>query len=242
MDRLDSDGWGGRAMSRSRVAEVLAHEIPDGSYVNLGIGMPTLVGDALPEGKEIILHSENGILGMGPPPRPGREDWNLINAGKEPVTLLRGGCYLNHVEAFAMIRGGHLDIAVLGGFEVSSTGDLANWSSTEMVPAVGGAMDLAVGARNVYVIMTYLTRNGRPKLVEACTYPITARGVVRRIYTDVAVVDVTPKGFELSAVVEDVSVGELAERAGAKLGVASQLTILHRTSQGTVKTTKQVLS
>jgi 3-oxoacid CoA-transferase B subunit len=227
-------------MSRSRIAEVLAHEIPDGSYVNLGIGMPTLVADALPDGKEIILHSENGILGMGPPPGPGHEDWDLINAGKEPVTLLRGGCYVNHVDAFAMIRGGHLDIAVLGGFEVSRTGDLANWSSIEMVPAVGGAMDLAVGARNVYVMMTYLTREGRPKLVEVCTYPVTARGVVRRIYTDVAVVEVTPEGFEVSAVVEGVSVSELAERAGARLGVTSRLTILRRTSQDTTEPTKQV--
>ncbi len=227
-------------MSRSRIAEVLAHEIPDGSYVNLGIGMPTLVADALPDGKEIILHSENGILGMGPPPGPGHEDWDLINAGKEPVTLLRGGCYVNHVDAFAMIRGGHLDVAVLGGFEVSRTGDLANWSSIEMVPAVGGAMDLAVGARNVYVMMTYLTREGRPKLVEVCTYPVTARGVVRRIYTDVAVVEVTPEGFEVSAVVEGVSVSELAERAGARLGVTSRLTILRRTSQDTTEPTKQV--
>jgi 3-oxoadipate CoA-transferase beta subunit len=173
------------------VAARLAADIPDGSYVNLGIGIPTLVADCVPAGREVVFHSENGLLGVGPAPPPGEADPDVINAGKDPVTVVRGGCFMSHADSFALIRGGHLDLAVLGAFEVSARGDLANWAGEgETVPAVGGAMDLAAGARDVWVAMTHTTAAGSPKLVEQCHLPLTGPGVVSRVYTDLAVLAV----------------------------------------------------
>ena len=165
-------------LTREQIAQRIAQDIPDGAYVNLGIGMPTLVGNYLPRDREILLHSENGILGMGPAPAPGEEDADLINAGKEPVTLVTGGAFFHHTDSFAMMRGGHLDIAVLGAFQVSAAGDLANWHTGEKdaIPAVGGAMDLAVGAKNVWVMMEHLTKSGESKIVPKCSYPLTGVG------------------------------------------------------------------
>src|SRR5512145_804260 len=184
-----------KKLDRDQMAARVARDIPEGAYVNLGIGLPTMVANHLPRDREIFLHSENGLLGMGPAPAPGQEDPDLINAGKQPVTLLTGGCYFHHADSFAMMRGGHLDYCVLGAFQVSAAGDLANWHSGEpgAIPAVGGAMDLALGARRVYVIMEHLTRQGESKIVARCTYPVTALRCVDRIYTDLAVLDVTPR-------------------------------------------------
>jgi 3-oxoadipate CoA-transferase, beta subunit len=177
--------------TRAEVAARVAADIPDGAYVNLGIGMPTLVADWLPAGREVVFHSENGLLGVGPAPPPGEGDPDLINAGKDRVSVVAGGCYMSHADSFTLIRGRHLDLAVLGGFEVSSSGDLANWAGGgDTVPAVGGAMDLAVGARDVWVAMSHTTGSGAPKLVEKCSLPLTAPGVVSRVYTNVAVVQV----------------------------------------------------
>ena len=184
--------------SKEALARRVAADIPEGAYVNLGIGMPTLVANHLPPGREIILHSENGILGMGPAPPPGQEDPDLINAGKQAVTLLPGGAYFHHADSFAMMRGGHLDICVLGAFQVSATGDLANWSTgaPDAIPAVGGAMDLAVGARQTWVMMDLLTKQGHSKIVAHCSYPLTGLGCVRRIYTDHATFACTPAGLQ----------------------------------------------
>jgi 3-oxoadipate CoA-transferase, beta subunit len=206
-------------LTRDQIAARIANDIPEGSYVNLGIGMPTLVANHLPKGREIILHSENGILGMGPAPAKGAEDWDLINAGKEPVTLLAGGSYFHHTDSFAMMRGGHLDIAVLGAFEVSVTGDLANWSTGEpgAIPAVGGAMDLAVGAKSVWVMMEHVTKKGESKIVAKCTYPLTGVGVVKRIYTDLAVIDVTARGLIASKLVDGLAFEELQRLTGVPL-------------------------
>ncbi len=206
-------------LTRDQIAERIARDIPEGAYVNLGIGMPTLVANHLPKDREIFLHSENGILGMGPAPAPGLEDSDLINAGKEPVTLLTGGAYFHHTDSFAMMRGGHLDIAVLGAFQVSVGGDLANWhtGAKDAIPAVGGAMDLAVGARNVWVMMEHLTKGGESKIVERCTYPLTGIGVVKRIYTDLAVIDVTPRGLVASRLVPGLSFDELQRLTGVPL-------------------------
>ncbi len=199
--------------TRDEVAARIARDIPEGAYVNLGIGLPTLVANHLAPDKEIFLHSENGILGMGPAPAPGEEDPELINAGKQPVTLLAGGAYFHHADSFAMIRGGHVDICVLGAFQVSIAGDLANWHTGEpgTIPAVGGAMDLAVGARRVFVMMEHLTRKGEPKIVERCTYPLTAVRCVSRIYTDMAVLDVTPAGLTVVDMVNGLSLAELKQ-------------------------------
>jgi 3-oxoadipate CoA-transferase beta subunit len=199
--------------TRDAVAARIARDIPEGAYVNLGIGLPTLVANHLAPDKEIFLHSENGILGMGPAPAPGEEDPELINAGKQPVTLLAGGAYFHHADSFAMIRGGHVDICVLGAFQVSIAGDLANWHTGEpgTIPAVGGAMDLAVGARRVFVMMEHLTRKGEPKVVERCTYPLTAVRCVSRIYTDMAVLDVTPAGLTVVDMVDGLSLAELKQ-------------------------------
>ena len=177
------------------MAARVAHDIPEGAYVNLGIGLPTLVANHLPADREIFLHSENGLLGMGPAPAPGEEDDDLINAGKQPVTLLPGGAYFHHADSFAMMRGGHLDICVLGAFQVSATGDLANWhtGAPDAIPAVGGAMDLAIGAKQVYVMMEHLTKRARARSSQRCSYPLTGIGCVARIYTDLAVIDVTPR-------------------------------------------------
>ncbi len=209
-------------LSRRQIAWRVAQDIPDGAYVNLGIGMPEMVSDHLPEDREIIFHSENGILGMGPAPAPGEEDYDLINAGKKPVTMLPGGAYFHHTDSFAMIRGGHIDICVLGAFQVSATGDLANWSTGApgAVPAVGGAMDLAVGAKRVFVMSDHTTRDGAPKLVERCTYPLTGLGVVNVVYTDLAVIDVTAEGLVVRELIGDMEFDELRGLTGAPLGLA----------------------
>jgi 3-oxoadipate CoA-transferase beta subunit len=197
--------------TKDQLAQRVARDIHDGAYVNLGIGMPTLVANHLPAGTEVILHSENGILGMGPAPAAGEEDYDLINAGKQPVTLLPGGAYFHHADSFAMMRGGHLDICVLGAFQVSASGDLANWHTGEpgAIPAVGGAMDLATGAKQTWVMMDLLTKQGASKIVERCTYPLTGIGCVKRIYTDLATFACTPAGLRLVDMVDGMTHGEL---------------------------------
>jgi 3-oxoadipate CoA-transferase beta subunit len=199
--------------TRDEMAARIARDIPDGSYVNLGIGLPTLVANHLAPDREVFLHSENGILGMGPAPARGEEDPDLLNAGKQPVTLLAGGAYFHHADSFAMIRGGHVDICVLGAFQVSVAGDLANWHTGEpdTIPAVGGAMDLAVGARRVFVMMEHLTKTGDPKIVARCTYPLTAARCVSRIYTDLAVLDVSSSGLTVVDMVDGLSLAELRQ-------------------------------
>ena len=194
-----------KRISRDEIAARVAKDIPEGAYVNLGIGLPTRVGNYLPADKEIFLHSENGVLGMGPAPEPGQEDDDLINAGKQPVTLLKGGSYFHHADSFAMMRGGHLDICVLGAFQVSRNGDLANWHTGEpdAIPAVGGAMDLAAGAKSVFVMMEIQTKDGQSKLVEKCTYPLTGVACVSRVYTDVGVFQIEPGG--IVRVIDDMS-------------------------------------
>jgi 3-oxoadipate CoA-transferase beta subunit len=201
------------------MAARVARDIPEGSYVNLGIGLPTLVANHLPKDREIILHTENGLLGMGPAPRTGEEDPDLMNAGKQPVTELPGASFFHHADSFAMMRGGHLDFCVLGAFQVSATGDLANWhtGARDAIPAVGGAMDLAIGARNVYVMMEHVTKSGESKIVPKCTYPLTGVGCVSRIFTDLAVIDVTPAGLKVIDVVEGLSLEELQRVTGVPL-------------------------
>lgn len=197
--------------TRDEMAARVARDIPEGAYVNLGIGLPTLVANHLAPDREVFLHSENGLLGMGPAPPEGDEDPDLINAGKQPVTLVTGGAYFHHADSFAMIRGGHVDICVLGAFQVSAAGDLANWHTGEpdTIPAVGGAMDLAVGARRVFVMMEHLTKKGEPKIVDRCTYPLTGVRCVSRIYTDLAVLDVTPDGLVIVDIVDGLPSAEL---------------------------------
>jgi 3-oxoadipate CoA-transferase beta subunit len=209
-------------MNRDQMAARVARDIPEGAYVNLGIGLPTLVANHLPKEREIFLQSENGVLGMGPAPAPGEEDYDLINAGKQPVTLLRGGCYFHHADSFGMMRGGHLDFCVLGAFQVSVEGDLANWHTGEpgAIPAVGGAMDLAMGAKQVFVMMEHLTKQGQSKIVERCTYPLTGIRCVSRIYTDLAVIDVTPRGLEARDIVEGLSFEELVRLTGVPLALS----------------------
>jgi 3-oxoadipate CoA-transferase beta subunit len=205
--------------TRDEMAARVARDIPEGSYVNLGIGLPTLVANHLPKDREIILHTENGLLGMGPAPRPGEEDPDLINAGKQPVTQLPGAAFFHHADSFAMMRGGHLDFCVLGAFQVSAAGDLANWhtGAPEAIPAVGGAMDLATGARNVYVMMEHMTKSGESKIVPKCTYPLTGVGCVSRIFTDLAVIDVTPHGLEVVECVGGLAFDELQRMTGVPL-------------------------
>ncbi|HSV34918.1 MAG TPA: 3-oxoacid CoA-transferase subunit B [Ramlibacter sp.] len=202
--------------TKDQLALRVARDIHDGAYVNLGIGMPTLVANHLPPGIEVILHSENGILGMGPAPAAGQEDYDLINAGKQPVTLLAGGAFFHHADSFAMMRGGHLDICVLGAFQVSATGDLSNWHTGEAaaIPAVGGAMDLAVGARQTWVMMDLLTKKGESKVVGACSYPLTGIGCVKRIYTELATLECSPQGLRLIDLVEGLSHTELEQLVG----------------------------
>jgi 3-oxoadipate CoA-transferase beta subunit len=209
-----------KKLTRDGLAARVARDIAEGAYVNLGIGLPTLVANFLPKDREIFLHSENGVLGMGPAPAKGEEDPDLTNAGKQPVTLLTGGSYFHHGDSFAMMRGGHLDICVLGAFQVSQAGDLANWHTGEAdaIPAVGGAMDLAIGARHVYVMMEHVTKSGESKIVKKCTYPVTGLGCVDRIYTDLAVIDVTRDGLEVVDMVEGLSFDELQRLTGAPLG------------------------
>jgi 3-oxoadipate CoA-transferase beta subunit len=205
--------------SKDELARRIAQDIPDGAVVNLGIGQPTLVANHIPAGLEIILQSENGILGMGPAPAEGHEDYDLINAGKQPVTLLPGGAFFHHADSFAMMRGGHLDICVLGAFQVSATGDLANWSTGEpgAIPAVGGAMDLAIGAKQTWVMMDLLTKKGESKLVRQCTYPLTGLACVKRVYTEVATFECTPAGLKLIDKVEGLSHAELEQLVGLSI-------------------------
>lgn len=195
----------------AQVAARVAQDIPEGAYVNLGIGMPTLVANHIPDGREVILHSENGILGMGPAPVPGAEDYDLVNAGKQPITLLPGGAFFHQSDSFAMMRGGHLDIAVLGAFQVSAWGDLANWSTGDpkAIPSVGGAMDLAVGAKQAWVVMNLFDKQGRSKIVSRCTYPLTGVACIKRIYTDLGTLECTPQGLRLIDIVEGLSLAEL---------------------------------
>jgi 3-oxoadipate CoA-transferase, beta subunit len=206
-------------LNRDQMAARVAKDIPEGSYVNLGIGLPTLVANHLPKEREIFLHSENGLLGMGPAPAAGEEDYDLINAGKQPVTLLAGGAYFHHADSFAMMRGGHLDICVLGAFQVSAGGDLANWHTggADAIPAVGGAMDLAIGAKKTFVMMEHLTKKGESKLVAKCSYPLTGIGCVSRIYTDLAVIDVTPQGLKVVENTSGLSHAALQELSGVPL-------------------------
>jgi 3-oxoadipate CoA-transferase, beta subunit len=209
-----SMGW-----SREEMARRVAQDIPDGSYVNLGIGIPELVARFVPEGRELIYHTENGLLGMGPSPKPDEGDPELINAGKRQVTAVPGASYFHQADSFAMIRGGHLDLCVLGALQVSQHGDLANWSlgGPDDIPAVGGAMDLVAGVKSIFVITQHCTKDGEPKLVELCTYPLTGVRVVNRVYTDLAVIDVTPEGFQLVALAPGVSFDMVQDRTGAPL-------------------------
>jgi 3-oxoadipate CoA-transferase beta subunit len=209
-------------LTREQLAARVAHDIPEGAYVNLGIGLPTLLANHLPKDREILLQSENGLLGMGPAPKPGQEDPDLINAGKQPVTLLIGGAYFHHGDSFAMMRGGHLDICVLGAFQVAANGDLANWhtGAPDAIPAVGGAMDLAIGAKQVWVMMEHLTRTGESKIVARCTYPLTGVGCVTRVYTDLAVIDVTKRGLQVTEIVPGLSFVELERLTGVPLSNA----------------------
>ena len=204
--------------TKDQMAARVAADIADGMVVNLGIGMPTLVANHL-GGKEVMLHSENGVIGMGPTPAPGEEDYDLINAGKQPVTLRPGGAFFHHADSFAMMRGGHLDICVLGAFQVSATGDLANWhtGAPDAIPAVGGAMDLAIGAKKTYVMMEHLTKSGESKIVARCSYPLTALACVSRIYTDLAVIDLTPQGLKVLDIVDGLSLAELQRLTGVPL-------------------------
>ena len=206
-------------LTREQIVKRVAQDIPEGSYVNLGIGLPTKIANHLDVNKEIFLQSENGILGMGPAPEQGSEDSDLINAGKEFITLLDGGSYFHHGDSFTMMRGGHLDICVLGAFQVAENGDLANWhtGSPDAIPAVGGAMDLAIGAKNVFVTMEHVTKNGEPKIVKSCSYPLTGMGCVSRIYTDLAVIDVTPNGLLVKEMVDGITFEELQSLTDAPL-------------------------
>ena len=204
--------------SKDQLAQRVAQDIFDGAYVNLGIGMPTLVANHL-GAKEVMLHSENGVIGMGPAPPPGAEDYDLINAGKQPVTLLPGGCFFHHADSFAMMRGGHLDVCVLGAFQVSGRGDLANWhtGAPDAIPAVGGAMDLAIGARQTWVMMEHTTKSGAPKIVAECSYPLTGMACVSRIYTDLAVLDITPAGVRVVERVDGLDLDALQAATGVPL-------------------------
>jgi len=209
-----------KKLDRNQIAARVARDIPNGACVNLGIGLPTLVANHVPKDREIVLHSENGILGLGPKPAPGSEDEDLIDAGKNPATALPGAAYFHHADSFGMIRGGHIDICVLGAFQVSAAGDIANWHTGEpdAIPAVGGAMDLAAGAKQVFVTMEHLTKKGESKIVERCTYPLTGLRCVTRIYTDLAVIDVKPDGLHLVEIcAEGLSFDELQRLNGVPL-------------------------
>jgi 3-oxoadipate CoA-transferase beta subunit len=217
-------GW-----SREQIAQRLAQDIPNGSYVNLGIGIPELVARFVPAGRTLVYHTENGLLGMGPSPAEGQGDPELINAGKRQVTMMPGSAFFDQATSFAMIRGGHLDLSVLGALQVAANGDLANWSTgaDDAIPAVGGAMDLVAGVKRVFVMTTHTTKDGEPKLVERCTYPLTGRAVVDRIYTDLAVIDVTPGGFEVVELAPRVTAEYVEERTGAPLTWNAMLQARH---------------
>ncbi|TLX74599.1 CoA transferase subunit B [Labilibacter sediminis] len=207
-------GW-----NRDEIAQKVALDIPDGAYVNLGIGMPELVADFIPKGREVIYHTENGLLGMGPVPEQGQEDPELINAGKKNVTSIKGACYFHHADSFTMIRGKHIDICVLGVLQVAENGDLANWSTGQKgaVPSVGGAMDLVAGVKTILVITKHTTKDGQPKIVKNCTYPLTGKSVVKRIYSDLAILDVTEKGLFVRELAPGIDFDYLQKQTGAKL-------------------------
>lgn len=207
-------GW-----EMSQVAQKIAQDIPNGSYVNLGIGIPELVANFVPSDREVIYHTENGLLGMGPAPELGKEDPELINAGKKCVTAIPGSCFFHHADSFSMIRGKHIDICVLGAYQVSMEGDLANWSTGEpdSIPAVGGAMDLVAGVKTIYVITQHNTKEGLPKIVEKCTYPLTGKGVVNRIYSNLGIIDVTNNGLYVKELAPGINFEFLQSKTGAKL-------------------------
>ena len=215
---MSTSGW-----TREEMAARVAHDIPDGSYVNLGIGIPELVARFVPEGREFMYHTENGLLGMGPAPSEEERDLDLMNAGKKYVTAVPGASYFHHADSFSMIRGGHIDVCVLGTMQVSARGDIANWSTGEAdaIPAVGGAMDLVQGVKNIYVLTQHTTKTGEPKLLEECTYPLTGVGVVSRVYTDLAVVNVTSDGFQVIELAPGVSFDEVKSKTGAAISLSS---------------------
>jgi 3-oxoadipate CoA-transferase beta subunit len=214
-----SDTTGFTPLGRNAMAARAARDIPEGWYVNLGIGIPTLIADHVPPEREVVLHSENGILGMGPAPAKHKENPWLVNASTQRVSLRAGGSYVHHADSFAIVRGGHLDLCVLGGFQVAENGDLANWaqSATEAGRQIGGAMDLAVGARRVWVVMEHTTKDGKPRILERCSYPLTAARCVTRVYTSLAVLDVTPQGFVVADMVPGLSFEDLQARTEARL-------------------------
>ena len=212
MNEFINLGW-----TKDEIAKKIANEFPHGSYVNLGIGMPELVSKFVDESKEIIYHSENGLLGMGPPAKENELDFELINAGKKPVTILPGGSYCHHADSFSMIRGGHIDYCVLGAMEVSEGGDLANWTTGKGIPAVGGAMDLVVGAKNVFVMSQHTTKDGSPKFLKNCSLPLTGKSVVTRVYSNLAILDVTPEGFKLKEMCEQIDFDLLQKVTEAKI-------------------------
>ena len=212
-----------KLLSRRQMAWRAAQDIPEGAYVNLGIGLPTLCGDYVPKNREIVFHSENGILGMGPAPQKGQEDPDLINAGKQLVTLLPGGSYFHHNDAFLMIRGGHIDLALMGALEVAANGDLANWITNDphAPPGVGGAMDLAAGAKEVRILLEHTTKDGGPRIRKTCSYPLTAKACVKRIYTNLAVIDVAPDGLVVREIVEGLDLAGLQQVTEPKLTLAN---------------------
>ena len=214
-----------KRMDRNQIAARVARDIPEGAYVNLGIGLPTLVANHIPQGREVLLHSENGVLGVGPKPAAGEEDGDLVNAGKEPVTLLAGGSFFHHADSFGMIRGRHLDVCVLGAFQVAVNGDLANWhtGAPDAIPAVGGAMDLALGAKNVWVMMEHQTKAGESKMVPRCTYPLTGATCVTRVYTDLAVIDITNDGLVASHLVSGLDIDALVKLSGVSMRLAESV-------------------
>ncbi len=216
-DQISQTGW-----TREQMAERTAFDIPDGAYVNLGIGIPELITRFVPEGREFIYHTENGLLGMGPAPEPGEEDPELMNAGKKPVTALPGACFFDHADSFTMIRGGHIDVCVLGAMQVAGNGDLANWSTgaPDAIPAVGGAMDLVAGVKTIFVVTRHTTKTGEPKLVETCSYPLTGKGVVSRVFTDLAVIDVSDNGFQLLELAPGINFDEVRAKTDAPLTAA----------------------
>lgn len=222
---MSSDKTTVRGWTREQMAARVAADIPDGSYVNLGIGMPELVAHFVPEGRELIYHVENGLLGMGPDPEPDAVDPELINAGKKPVTAIPGAAFFHHADSFTMIRGGHIDVCVIGAMQVAANGDLANWSTGAegAIPAVGGAMDLVAGVRTVYVLAQHTTKTGEPKLLERCTYPLTGKACVDRIYTNLAVIDVTEEGFEVIELAPEVTLDDVRHATGAPVAAGAAL-------------------